>query len=159
VGLLSSTLKNQSLVTDQARAVPDIVQQYTRAWRLLLEYDEDRLHPHRRAYCSSRVSYRWRTRERQFRRCAYPLPLETNSRTSLGGNAADQLEGIPGQGTLAQAEPELQPVRDCYFQPRACNQPSTCPCPFIANIAGIEHTAISTLFVPSAGIVPVIATI
>jgi hypothetical protein len=41
--LLSSTLKNQSLVTDQRRAVLDIVQQYTRAWRLLLEYDEDRL--------------------------------------------------------------------------------------------------------------------
>lgn len=43
IELLSSTLKNQSLITDQGRAVLDIVQQYTRAWRLLLEYDEDRL--------------------------------------------------------------------------------------------------------------------
>lgn len=43
IDLLSNTLKNQSLVTDQGRAVLDVVQRYTRAWRLLLEYDEDRL--------------------------------------------------------------------------------------------------------------------
>lgn len=41
--LLAKTLTNQALVTDQGRAVLDVVQQYTRAWRLLLEYDEDRL--------------------------------------------------------------------------------------------------------------------
>lgn len=43
VDLLSSTLRNQSLVTEQGRAVLDVVQRYTHAWRLLLEYDEDRL--------------------------------------------------------------------------------------------------------------------
>ncbi|MBC7983041.1 MAG: virulence RhuM family protein [Candidatus Obscuribacterales bacterium] len=43
VELLSRTLANQSLVTEQGRAVLDVVQKYTRAWRLLLEYDEDRL--------------------------------------------------------------------------------------------------------------------
>ncbi len=43
IDLLSNTLKNQSLVTEQGRAVLDVVQHYTRAWRLLLEYDEDRL--------------------------------------------------------------------------------------------------------------------
>lgn len=43
IDLLSNTLKNQSLVTEQGRAVLDVVQRYTRAWRLLLEYDEDRL--------------------------------------------------------------------------------------------------------------------
>jgi hypothetical protein len=31
-------------------------------------------------------------------------------------------------------------------------------CPFMARRAGIEHTAISTRFVPPAGIGPVIAT-
>jgi prophage maintenance system killer protein len=30
-------------VTDEGRAVLEVVQQYTRAWRLLLEYDEQRL--------------------------------------------------------------------------------------------------------------------
>jgi prophage maintenance system killer protein len=43
VGLLARTLKNHALVTDEGRAVLRVVQQYTRAWRLLLEYDEERL--------------------------------------------------------------------------------------------------------------------
>lgn len=43
IDLLSNTLRNQSLVTEQGRAVLDVVHHYARAWRLLLEYDEDRL--------------------------------------------------------------------------------------------------------------------
>jgi Virulence protein RhuM family len=41
--LLSRTLNQNALVTDEGRAVLDVVQQYTRAWRLLLQYDENRL--------------------------------------------------------------------------------------------------------------------
>jgi hypothetical protein len=43
VGLLTRTLTQHALVTDEGRAVLEVVQQYTRAWRLLLEYDEGRL--------------------------------------------------------------------------------------------------------------------
>jgi len=43
VGLLARTLRQHALVTDEGRAVLSVVQQYTRAWRLLLEYDEKRL--------------------------------------------------------------------------------------------------------------------
>jgi prophage maintenance system killer protein len=43
VGLLARTLTTHALVTDEGRAILQIVQQYSRAWRLLLEYDEDRL--------------------------------------------------------------------------------------------------------------------
>ncbi len=43
VALLASTLDHHALVTDEGRAVLDVVQQYARSWRLLLEYDEDRL--------------------------------------------------------------------------------------------------------------------
>jgi prophage maintenance system killer protein len=43
VGLLARTLTTHSLVTDEGQAVLQVVQQYTRAWRLLLEYDERRL--------------------------------------------------------------------------------------------------------------------
>ncbi len=43
VGLLARTLTTHALVTDEGRAVLEVVQQYTRAWRLLLEYDEERL--------------------------------------------------------------------------------------------------------------------
>jgi prophage maintenance system killer protein len=43
VGLLTRTLTQHALVTDEGRAVLEVVQQYARAWRLLLEYDEGRL--------------------------------------------------------------------------------------------------------------------
>jgi prophage maintenance system killer protein len=43
VGLLARTLAANALVTDEGRAVLEVVQKYTRAWRLLLEYDEGRL--------------------------------------------------------------------------------------------------------------------
>jgi prophage maintenance system killer protein len=43
VGLLARTLTTHALVTDEGRAVLEIVQQYTRAWRLLLEYDGEKL--------------------------------------------------------------------------------------------------------------------
>ena len=43
MSLLARTLTQNALVTDEGRAVLEVVQQYTRAWRLLLEYDEGRL--------------------------------------------------------------------------------------------------------------------
>ena len=41
--LLARTLRNQALVEDAGRAVLEIVTRYADTWRLLLEYDEDRL--------------------------------------------------------------------------------------------------------------------
>lgn len=43
VGLLARTLTAHALVTDEGRAVLAIVQEYTRTWRWLLEFDEERL--------------------------------------------------------------------------------------------------------------------
>jgi prophage maintenance system killer protein len=43
IGLMSRTLIAHALVTDDGQAVLEVVRQYTRAWRLLFEYDEDRL--------------------------------------------------------------------------------------------------------------------
>lgn len=43
VALLARTLTSRALLSDEGRAVLGVVQQYTRAWRLLLEYDEERL--------------------------------------------------------------------------------------------------------------------
>ncbi len=45
VSLLARTLTSHVLVTDEGRAVLEVVQQYTQSWRLLLEYDEQRLAP------------------------------------------------------------------------------------------------------------------
>lgn len=41
--LLSRTLQNQALVDETGRAVLDLIVSYADTWRLLLEYDEDRL--------------------------------------------------------------------------------------------------------------------
>lgn len=41
--LLARTLQNQSLVDDTGRAVLELITGYADTWRLLLEYDEDRL--------------------------------------------------------------------------------------------------------------------
>ena len=41
--LLARTLRNQMLVDDTGKAVLDLVTRYADTWRLLLEYDEDRL--------------------------------------------------------------------------------------------------------------------
>ncbi len=43
LGLLARTLTSHALVTDEGRAVLEVVQRYTQTWRLLLEYDEERL--------------------------------------------------------------------------------------------------------------------
>jgi hypothetical protein len=43
IALLVRTLTSQALVTDEGRAVLDVVQRYSRSWRWLLEYDEGRL--------------------------------------------------------------------------------------------------------------------
>jgi prophage maintenance system killer protein len=43
VALLARTLTRHELVSGEGAGLLDVVQRYTRAWRLLLEYDEDRL--------------------------------------------------------------------------------------------------------------------
>lgn len=43
VKLLGRTLQANKLVTDEGQALLDIVGQYTRTWRLLLDYDENKL--------------------------------------------------------------------------------------------------------------------
>jgi hypothetical protein len=43
VALLAKTLTSQALVTDEGRAVLEVVHRYARTWRLLTEYDEERL--------------------------------------------------------------------------------------------------------------------
>lgn len=43
IELLARTLSNQALVNDTGREVLELVVRYAKTWRLLLEYDEDRL--------------------------------------------------------------------------------------------------------------------
>ena len=41
--LLARTLRNRALADDTGQVVPDLIADYAETWRLLLEYDEDRL--------------------------------------------------------------------------------------------------------------------
>lgn len=43
LALLSATLRNQELVTDEGQAILEVVQRYARTWRMLRAYDEDQL--------------------------------------------------------------------------------------------------------------------
>jgi hypothetical protein len=43
LGLMARTLSSHGLVSDEGQAVLEVVQRYSRAWRWLLAYDEDRL--------------------------------------------------------------------------------------------------------------------
>lgn len=43
VTLLSRTLDSHSLITDEGRAVIDVISRYAKSWTLLLKYDENRL--------------------------------------------------------------------------------------------------------------------
>ncbi len=43
--LLARTLRNQTLADDTGQPILDIIARYAATWRLLLEYDEDRLTP------------------------------------------------------------------------------------------------------------------
>ncbi|MFT5699820.1 MAG: prophage maintenance system killer protein [Desulforhopalus sp.] len=43
VSLLSRTLQTHELVTDEGKAVLDVVTRYAKSWTLLLQYDEDQL--------------------------------------------------------------------------------------------------------------------
>ena len=45
LALMARTLSARGLVSDEGQAVMDVVQRYSRAWRWLLAYDEDRLAP------------------------------------------------------------------------------------------------------------------
>ncbi len=43
LALLATTMESHNLVSEEGRAVLDVVSRYARTWRLLLQYDEDKL--------------------------------------------------------------------------------------------------------------------
>ena len=45
LALMARTLSSRGLASDEGQAVLEVVQRYSRAWRWLLAYDEDRLTP------------------------------------------------------------------------------------------------------------------
>jgi prophage maintenance system killer protein len=55
LSLLTNTLENQNLVSDEGRSILTIVNQYAKTWQLLLQYDEDKLPPPNRKQVTGEV--------------------------------------------------------------------------------------------------------
>jgi prophage maintenance system killer protein len=96
VSLLTRTLTQHALVTDEGRAVLEVVQQYTRAWRLLLEYDEGKLadtpaHPLRPSADLSLDAARG-----AIARLRESLAARGEASDLFGQERSDQLHGILG---------------------------------------------------------------
>ena len=96
MGLLARTLTQNALVTDEGRAVLEVVQQYTRAWKLLLEYDEGRLaetpvHPVKPAADLSLANART-----VIARLRESLAGRGEATDLFGAERGDQLHGILG---------------------------------------------------------------
>jgi len=96
VGLLARTLTQHALVTDEGRAVLEVVQQYTRAWRLLLEYDEGRL-PEKPTHPLKPTSdLSLETARRAIARLRDSLASRGEATALFGQERSDQLHGILG---------------------------------------------------------------
>ena len=96
VGLLARTLTQHALVTDEGRAVLELVQQYTRAWRLLLEYDEGRL-PEKPTHPLKPTSdLSLETARGAIARLRESLASRGEATALFGQERSDQLHGILG---------------------------------------------------------------
>lgn len=96
VELLTRTLSQHELVTDEGRAVLDMVQQYTRAWRLLLEYDENRLGAVPETPVSPRASLSLREAREAIGRLRDELSARGEASDLFGREHGDQLAAVLG---------------------------------------------------------------
>jgi hypothetical protein len=100
VGLLTRTLTHHALVTDEGRAVLEVVQQYTRAWRLLLEYDEGRL-PEKPAHpLKPSADLSLETARAGIARLRETLAARGEATDLFGQERSDQLNGILSTGSV-----------------------------------------------------------
>ena len=96
VELLARTLSQHGLVTDEGRAVLDLVQRYTRAWRLLLEYDENRLGAVPRTPVSPSASLSLRQAREAIGRLRDELRTRGEASDLFGREHGDQLAAVLG---------------------------------------------------------------
>lgn len=96
VGLLARTLTQHALVTDEGRAVLEVVQHYMRAWRLLLEYDEGRL-PEKPAHpLKPTADLSLEAAREAIGRLRESLAARGEASDLFGQERSDQLHGIVG---------------------------------------------------------------
>ncbi|MFC1830492.1 RhuM family protein [Thermodesulfobacteriota bacterium] len=95
ISLLSQTLQNLELVTDQGKAILSVITQYAKSWMILLKYDEDRLElPKTKTLVKQVLSYQ------QAQKAISTLKSELARREEasdlFGQERAEHLQGILG---------------------------------------------------------------
>lgn len=96
VALLGKTLTNHALVTDEGRAVLDVVQGYTKTWRLLLAYDENRLPEVPEQAARPGIGLSLAEARLAIRQLRNSLALRNQATKFFGNEHTDQLPGILG---------------------------------------------------------------
>ncbi len=93
LALAASTLENRELISEEGRAVLEVVTRYARTWQLLLQYDEERL-----SVPESRHTVRVGLRIEDVRQAVAALKMELMARGEatdfFGQERSDGLEGI-----------------------------------------------------------------
>ena len=153
--LLARTLRNQALVDETGRAVLDLISGYADTWRLLLEFDEDRLAvPTDAKPATSALDY-----ERvvgtiaEFKR---ELAARGEASSLFGNRRGDGLEGILGNveqtmfGEPLYRSREEKAANLLYFLVK--DHPFTETRPLSGSLA--LSLGISALFVIVAGVLP-----
>jgi DNA ligase (NAD+) len=119
VGLLARTLTRNALVTDQGRAVLEVVQQYTRAWKLLLEYDEGRLSEKPAEPRRPSADLPLNDARAAIGRLRESLAERGEASDLFGSERSDQLHGI--LGAVEQTFGVSCSTRRCRRGPRICS--------------------------------------
>lgn len=111
IELLARTLNNQALVNDTGREVLELVVRYAKTWRLLLEYDEDRLvlppgcQPARGVLDYAKSAAAIAQIKRELMACGEATPL-------FGQERGEALQGILGNIEQSMFGEALYPTRE-----------------------------------------------
>ncbi|HEX5008807.1 MAG TPA: RhuM family protein [Planctomycetota bacterium] len=117
--LLSRTLTTNALVTEEGQAVLEVVQHYSRTWRWLFEYDEDRLPEDPKLRWRQALPSCWQRHEKPSPACvrrsaAAAKPACSSDASATGAwPACSAPSSRPGMGSRSTAAPRSAPLTCC----------------------------------------------
>jgi hypothetical protein len=111
VSLLSRTLIAHALVTDEGRAVLEVVQRYTRTWHWLLQYDESRLPEAPLRPVALKAGFTLAEARAVITRLRDHLAARGETGSLFGQECGEALAGIPGSHRSNVRRPAALPQR------------------------------------------------
>ncbi len=108
VELLSKTLQNQELVSDEGKAVLNVINKYAKSWTLLLQYDEQQLAvPKKKSRVQNSLSYD--QAQRAITALKAGLAEKGEATDLFGQERDDNLQGVLGNINQTFGGEELYP--------------------------------------------------